>query len=291
MTKATKNQHRVKARGSRVRARQFILLDPFKRWRQQFRGAGSVFCSKPDEVGHAIRNATRHSLWISSGSHTTDKMLRAMSSALAGHHPRPLQLGDILMLRAPREQALSILHSRFRKVIGESGSFKTLPPGQLREVLLASEEERRDVFVGGDVDVTSGMLALVRGNLELTSLPLSVFRASGTSQPDFGRFELDDYGHTVRFGDYEAAADFILYEVDPDYRRRLRAWRRAEERGFGPSLRRLRIQRGLSRDEFPGISARTIARIEHGEVEKPHGSTLQVIASRLGVEAEQIEQY
>ena len=103
---------------------------------------------------------------------------------------------------------------------------------------------------------------LVRGNFDRMTVPLSIFRPSGTSKPDFRRIELDDYGHTVRFGEYEASADFILYEADPDYRKRLNAKRRVEEKGFGPSLRRLRIQKATRQEDFPGINAKIIARIE-----------------------------
>jgi DNA-binding Xre family transcriptional regulator len=175
------------------------------------------------------------------------------------------------------------------RVIGEARLFRTLPPDQLAEVLSASEDHARELFIGGAVDPESGTLALVRGDLDRVFVPLSIFRPSGTSKPEFRRFELDDYGHTIRFGGYEAAAEFVLYEVDPEYRRRVNAQRRAEEQGFGPSLRRLRIQRGLSREDFPGVSAKTIARIERGEVEKPHGKTLRVIAAALDVEPGEIE--
>ena len=132
---------------------------------------------------------------------------------------------------------------------------------------------------------------LVRGNFDHITVPLSIFRPSGTSKPEFRRFELDDYGHTVRFGEYEASAHFILYEADPDYRKRMNARRRAEEKGFGPSLRRLRIQKGISQDDFPGVNAKTISRIERGEVEKPHDATLTVIAKTLGVDPDEVGSY
>jgi transcriptional regulator with XRE-family HTH domain len=57
------------------------------------------------------------------------------------------------------------------------------------------------------------------------------------------------------------------------------------------ALRRLRIQRGLRRGGFAGISAKEIARIERGEVAKPHADTLARLAQRLGVKAEEIDTY
>jgi transcriptional regulator with XRE-family HTH domain len=53
----------------------------------------------------------------------------------------------------------------------------------------------------------------------------------------------------------------------------------------------LRILRGLRQSDFTPLPAKTIARIERGEVAKPHGPTLVRIAERLGVGAGEIESY
>jgi hypothetical protein len=108
---------------------------------------------------------------------------------------------------------------RFRAI----RSFKILPKDQLVEVFSDSKEKARDVFVGGIVDSGTGTLALVRGDLEQLAVPLSMFRPSGTTSPNFQRFELGDYGHTLRFGEYEATADVVLWETDPEYRKRAKA--------------------------------------------------------------------
>ena len=88
-------------------------------------------------------------------------------------------------------------------------TFVTLPPDQLLEVLSAPKEQSRDLFIGGIVDKRSWTLSLLCGNLERVVVSLSIFRPSGKAVPDFDHFELDDHGHTIRFGIYEAAADFI----------------------------------------------------------------------------------
>lgn len=168
-------------------------------------------------------------------------------------------------------------------------SFKLLPLDQLAEVL--TSDNRRDLFIGGIVDRSSKTLTLARGDLETLTVPLGLFRAAGPSRPDFDRFAVDDYGYALRFGDYEASAHFVLYAVDPDYRRQANALRKSEELGFGPSLRRLRLLRGLGRNDFSGISGKTIARIERGETEEPHGSTLNKLAAALNVEPGEIETY
>ena len=99
-------------------------------------------------------------------------------------------------------------------------------------------------------------------------------------------------GQTVRFGDYEAAADAILCEFDLVYRCHVFNARRQWERTIGASLRRLSKQRGLRREDFePNVTAKTIARTEHGLVQRIQMATLNSIADRLRVNIDEIETY
>jgi hypothetical protein len=142
------------------------------------------------------------------------------------------------------------------------------------------------------VDRSAGTLTLYRGDFSRLTVPLSIFKPTGTgTEIDPSDFEVIDSGHAVRLGAYEAAADAIFYECDPEYRKRYRRRLRAEEKTFGASLRRLRVLRGLRQGDFAPLSAKTVARIERGEVDKPHGQTLSRIADRLGVTPEDIESY
>src|ERR1035437_5732277 len=133
---------------------------------------------------------------------------------------------------------------------------------------------------------------LLRGNLQAVVAPFSLFPKSGDgTAADFAMLRLTDYGWTIALGEYEAAADAILYELDPDYRSRLKKQRRQSERTFGAALMRLRKQRRLKRSDFAPVSSKEIARIERNEVEKPHAKTLEAIALRLGVRPEDIDGY
>ncbi|MCK5795558.1 MAG: helix-turn-helix transcriptional regulator [Deltaproteobacteria bacterium] len=182
----------------------------------------------------------------------------------------------------------SLLDTRFERCVRRPPVL--LPVEALVEVL--EQTNRGDFCIGGAIDSDHGMAVLIRGSLDTLSLPLSMFEPSGDGpRPDFDDFEVIDFGQTLRFGTYEASFDAVLYEVDEDYRRRIHKKRRAEDRRFGASLRRLRLQRGLSRDDFPGVSAKSIARIERSEERRPHDKTLQKIAQRLGVTVEEIESY
>ncbi len=86
--------------------------------------------------------------------------------------------------------------------------------------------------------------------------------------------------------------DAILYEYDPEFRRRISKQRLQEDQSFGASLRRLRKQRGLRREDFePDLSAKTIARIEQGKVKRIQKKTLNALAEHLSVEPEEIETF
>jgi hypothetical protein len=148
-----------------------------------------------------------------------------------------------------------------------------------REPVLVTESEAARVAPAG-------------GNLEPLVAPVSWFRsAPGMPGPDLDDGEITDWGHTVRLGTYEASADAILYFFDRDYRKRAKSRRVEQDRSFGGALRRLRLQKGLARSDFPGISAKEIARIERGEVKRPHAATLRTLAECLGVPAKAIESY
>jgi hypothetical protein len=190
-------------------------------------------------------------------------------------------------LDAARRELLS---AAFRLVVAPGEHTTVLSLSDLREVL--STEHPQDYFVGGVVDRDDGALVLYRGNLERLVVPLSWFRPTGRgSTPNFDDFEIIDCGQTVRFGDYEAATDAILYEFDRAARQRMKKREIQKDRSFGGALRRLRLQKGLSRADFGHLTERTIARIERGEVKEPHGPTLRTIAKRLGVKPDEIPTY
>jgi hypothetical protein len=190
----------------------------------------------------------------------------------------------------PRPDSLPALEDLFDAVAWGTASFKLLPHAELAEVL--GSANRHDLFIGGFVDPGTETLVLFRGDFERLVVPLSVFKAFGDGpEPNPSALSLLDYGQTVGLGDYQAASDAILYEVDSDYRRRINARRREEDRSFGACLRRLRVLKGLRQSDFGTIPARTIARIERGETGKPHRATLLKLAKRLGVVPEEIERY
>jgi hypothetical protein len=249
---------------------------------------GAVFCEGHEETAKMMRRASPRSVWVSTRERTTDDLLRSAEQCQRRRGP----MNGLVTLEPPRPNSIPGLQSCFRRLAGIAPDSKVLPLEELLDVLAAPPGEAANLFIAAVADPQSRTLALTRGNLKTIVVGWPMFQPSGNgTMPDFGQPSLTDYGHTLRLGDYEAAAEAILYEADPEYRRKVRKKLLAEEKTFGASLRRLRIQKGLSREHFTPLSSKTIARIERNEIGKPRGETLRAIASRLGVEAEEIESY
>jgi hypothetical protein len=237
------------------------------------------------DLSSLVKAASKNSVIVSASQNATESLLKArLRLSRAGRS------GELLTLEPPRPESVPTLSGLFDRVVGASSGYSWLPVAELMAVV--SGKDASDRFIGGAIDRYSNTLALVRGNLATLVVPFSYFTESGDgTQPDFGNPSFADYGLTVALGAYEASSDGILYEFDAAYRQKLNKERRQNERTFGAALRRLRLQRGLKQADFAPLTAKTIARIERSEVEKPHGKTLQSIARRLGVEAGQIESY
>ncbi|MDG3004868.1 helix-turn-helix domain-containing protein [Paludisphaera mucosa] len=173
---------------------------------------------------------------------------------------------------------------------GFGDEYRWLPAEGLATALAA--DDAGDRFIGGAVDPEAGTVTFVRGDRKTLMLPLSSFKAGEDGvEPDFGVLGFADEGDAVAFGGCEFAADVVLFEADPDFRRRLNKARREGARSFGASLRRLRIQKGLRRRDFAPIPAETIAGLERNVLGRPQKKVLAKIAARLGVEPERIENY
>jgi len=194
-----------------------------------------------------------------------------------------------LLLHRPSLDSLAALEGHFDRVcFNSNGGF--LPVDELAAVLAA--ENRGDLFIGGTVSPQSRTITLWRGDLAPLTVPFSAFEPSGDgTKPEFSSFAVTDHGNTIRLGEYEAAADAILYEFDAEYRRRKAKERLARDRSFGASLRRLRKQRRLRREDFPPLSQKTIARIERGDVKDVRERTLRIIAKTLSVDPGDIGSY
>jgi len=231
-------------------------------------------------------------LWLSSGDETNDRLVRELTAIKDFKSSAKLSKSRLLTAEPIQETSRQVLETFFRIVLGGFAAYRLLPTDQLLEVLQRPPADRADVFIGGCFDPASETLVLTRGDFSSLRAPLASFRVPGSgATPDPARLEFDEYGETVKLGDYEAAADAILYEESPEFRRNLLQNRRENDKTFGACLRRLRIQRGLTQDQIPGLSRRQIVRLESGETEKPHADTLRLLAHALSVKPEEIETF
>jgi hypothetical protein len=264
---------------------RFVFLGSQK---SLFNGAmppGVSVCSDRAGVEAAVSGVAKAVTWISFNRGFTDMLLAEVVGARAD-----LKGSHLITLKPPRPESIPALVGLFHPVFGLVEGFRWLANEELVEAI--TRDDASDRFIGGGVDHRAKTLTLLRGDITAVVAPFSLFSPSGDgTSADFTRLELTDYGRTVALGDYEASADAVLYELDPDYRRRLKKQRRQSERSFGASLMRLRKQRRLKRSDFTPVSAKEIARLERNEVATPHAKTLATIAGRLGVRSEEIEGY
>jgi helix-turn-helix protein len=244
--------------------------------------AKPVSASSAEQVHAAWTKYVRGAIWIAQPG--------PLVKLLAGIDPLSKAPHRLLLIGSPRAPERVFLRAVFESVVAPGDEIQMLKLDDLFEAL--GSAHRANLFIGGVVAPAARSLVLIRGDLTSLIVPFSWFVARPNGpKPDFSAFELIDGGQTIKLGDYEAAADALLYELDAEFRQQERKRRISADRSFGGALRRLRLQLGLSREDFPGLSAKTIARIERGDVKEPHGETLTRIAERLGVKPEEIASF
>jgi hypothetical protein len=184
-------------------------------------------------------------------------------------------------IRAPLDALFQRLYTSSREV--------SLPLEEIVDIVRSRDAS--NYVIGGSIDFSTKTVTLVRGDMTSLVVPFSTFSVSGKGvKPDFAKFSIEDDGQTLKFGDYEASLDAVLYEYDHVYRRKHRAELAKRDKSFGASLKRLRLQKGLRQSDIRGVTEREVRRIESGEV-VPHQRTLERLASALGVGVDEIRQF
>lgn len=246
----------------------------------------STFVVKPQLAPQYLGENKSEAVWLSRNSSGLINALKGHSSQISERQGRIRSLSRLFLLGDVKAEMRAALDSIFKDVIVAPAS-TTLSIEELIEVFHSSHSG--NFVVSGSVDRTVGVLSLIRGNMEKLMVPISAFKRSADGvEPDFNDFSIVDSGQTLKFGEYEASVDSVLYEFDPKFRRLEKAARAKKDRTFGACLRRLRLQRGLRQTDFPNLDAREIGRIERGEVKKPRKSTIEILARVLKVEPNEI---
>lgn len=195
---------------------------------------------------------------------------------------------SILLIADPPLPPQSLLEALFKEAIVIPHD-AALSVEQISGII--KNKNAKDYVIGGQIDKMTHTVTLIRGDLSKLAIPFSTFRPSGVNEkPDFIKFSIEDSGQTIKFGEYEASVDAVLYEFDPLYRSKRKSELAKKDKSFGACLRRLRVLKGLKQSDFHDLDEREIGRIERGEV-KPRQSTIEKLAEKLDVTPKEIESY
>jgi hypothetical protein len=241
-----------------------------------------VFLESYERVLQALRGSSVHHVWIVASSDRFSDLVRAVADV-----GREVYRSKLFSYQRPDPLTAVVIESTFdRSLLGPTAM---VPFDELMEIL--EDEHPEDFCIAAQWIDAAKSVALWRGDFTMQTVPLEWFSAVGAPAPNPTRLSVEDYGRTIRLGDYEASFDAVLYEYDAASRRRMRERMRASDRSLGGSIRRLRELRGVRRHEFGEVDEKTIARIERGEVKKPQRATLEKIAARLGVSVDELGTY
>jgi len=236
-----------------------------------------------EAVRQALAQAGQRQLWVVPHKESAAWLLQALST-----HPSMRPHARLLLECEIDVEALSSLRAAFAAIVPRTQT--CLGPDELLEVLGSDHPE--DYCIAASVDGRGDHLVLHRGDFSVLVASVRSLAAAGEQAAlDPRRLQLRDSGQTIALGGYEIAFEALLLERDAAYRRRANARRVDADASFGGCLRRLRRFKRVPRDGFPGLSAKTLARIERGEVDAPRAATLRTIARRLGVRPEEIGTY
>ncbi len=265
-----------------------LLLGPEREDAEALSGLGAVRVRNRSQIRAAVGDCLVEHLWVAPRPDDLLPLVSFLGTDRCAR--RALRSQSVVVLEPLSPAQRAVYPELFRRILAPAEGVRLLPTEELVDVLAAPDAG--DYLAGVAVDAASGVVVLYRGTLEPLIVPFAWFqRPGGGTAPDFSDFGVGDYGQTVRFGSYEAAASAILYEFDAEYRKRAKARELGLDRSIGGSVRRLRIFRGLRQSDFPGISSKEIGRIERGDIQKPHAATLAAIAARLGVMVDELRSY
>ncbi len=90
----------------------------------------------------------------------------------------------------------------------------SLAKAEAEELFNLPWEERARYIIMARVDFDQSLLIFVRANGANGTIDLKFFTPNAIETPDFDQLEIIDFGRTIKFGNYEAATDSILEEVE-----------------------------------------------------------------------------
>lgn len=98
------------------------------------------------------------------------------------------------------------------------GLLKVLSSIELEEINKGTATEKSRLIVAGYANYALQQFVFFRGNGTSLVAPFSMFPPNPVCNPEFDKLEIIDYGLTIKLGEYEAAVDYVLAELDPEYK-------------------------------------------------------------------------
>jgi hypothetical protein len=252
--------------------------------------AHAIYIVDPDRTAPELKRAgevlrTESAMREAARALTAALWIATESTPLLSCLPLLTRRSSLLLLSKIPEEERDLFRTAFRYVLWRDQRFKMLPTDEIVDVLQADHPE--DYVIAVEAVPRRNLAIMYRGNLEPLVVSAEELLGSHSSAWKIG---ITDFGQTVTMDGKEIPVGTLLYSRDRAFRQRYRANLLKNDSSFGGSLKRLRMLRGLSRNDL-GISAKEVARIERGETRKPHPDTLRTIAKKLRVEPSEIESY
>ncbi len=238
-----------------------------------------VLIENPGEVPRLAARRRLNSVIVAAN----DTCLNAIAQAVVSS---PRKAGVLVIPWLPRAEIFPILLRGFHRVLPLS--VNAFPEGAQRlcDAMKNAEPAR---LIGAVPDVSLAAVTIFRADLSSLCVAEAWFKQSGDNAiTDIAALRLEDDGSMVRLGSRRWPAHQVIAAFDATFRRRLRQLEHTQNDTLGGLIRRTRKDRRLAREEFPGIDAKTIARIERNEIIRPQRETLRLIAQSLGLPVEQL---
>lgn len=126
----------------------------------------------------------------------------------------PIFLQAVLDHVPTKRQHLAAL-TFLRSAPADASQKVSVPHSTLQQVTYFNDECPCCILAAYIVGET---LHFLSSGLKTYEISLSEFSSAGEAQPDFNKLSLGDYGSEVIFGEWEAAADWVIMQVDEEMR-------------------------------------------------------------------------
>jgi hypothetical protein len=238
-----------------------------------------VLIENPGEVPKLTARRKLNSVIVAGNEISLDGIAQAVVSS-------PRKAGVLVIPWLPRAEIFPFLMRGFHRVLPLMITAFSGHANRLCDALKVAESAR---FIGAVPDSALAAITIFRADLSAMCIPAHWFEQSGDNHSvDINNLKIEEDGAVIKIGPRRWQSHQIISAFDVNFRRNMRRLELTQNDSLGGLIRRTRKDRRLGRGEFPGIDAKTIARIERNEIMRPQRETLRLIAQTLGLPVEQL---